>query len=116
MKADWEKFEEEMQEALGLYPAPGSGNQWNHPGDGSTGHPSTVDIAMIIDAKTTKNKSYSLKSEFLDAWKEKADELGQTFLLPVKFKEGRYTWITMEFDDFLALLDLARKGINSVDS
>lgn len=109
---EWRKFELEMQEKLGLHDTVASGSQWNDPGDGKTGHYSTAPIGIIMDAKTTDNKSFSLVSDFLDDWKQRADELGKTFLLPVRFN-GRGTWIVLEEEDFMALLVLAKKGLQS---
>lgn len=110
---DWEKFEQDCQEILGLHSVPGSGNQFYHVGDGVTGHHSENPIGIVIDAKTTIHGSYSLKQEFLDEWEDKAELLGKTFILPIRFlkSKSKRDYAVMELEDVVALLQLARKGI-----
>lgn len=110
----WQRHERELQEALGLNSTIASGNQFNDPGDGSTGHNRLNPIPIIIDCKCTEKKSYSLNSEMLSEWLQRAAELGKMFMLPVRFvNSDPQDYVVLQLDDLLLLLELAKRGLEN---
>jgi len=108
----WQQHEKDLQEALGLNSTIASGNQFNDPGDGSTGHNRLNPIPIIIDCKCTEKKSYSLNSELLSEWLQRAGELGKMFMLPVRFLNADpQDYVVLQLEDLLTLIELAKRGI-----
>ena len=113
-KMTWETAEQDLRDALGLDSTPGSGNQWNAPGD-AVDHRHYLDTAtaFIADTKSTKHKSYSLKESFLKEWTEKAMEMGKTFLLHIQFqdhdKNKKTDWVLCSLADFSEISSGDRK-------
>lgn len=110
-KKAWEIWEDDFNEALGLRKTIASGSKFYDLGDGVSfeGHP----IPVIHDCKSTEQKSYSVKYEFLEEWLQKARELGRMFLLPIRFENAKKDkdYVLMEKEDFLTLFLLAERGI-----
>jgi hypothetical protein len=107
---DWEKFEHEVQELLGLRSTPGSGNQWYDVGDGV----SRVEdpYKLVVDCKHTSRSSFSLSGRDLNDWLDKADGLGYNFALPIHLdgpNVGRQrSWVASTLDDYAELVDSFR--------
>jgi hypothetical protein len=82
---DWEKWEKYVQDLLGLDSSPGSGNQFNAPGDAvdnSTPHANA--FRLFIDCKFTEKLSYSIKRQTWEEWEDKADEVGKRPALAIR--------------------------------
>lgn len=107
----WEQWEADVQERLGLRSTIGSGSKFYDISDGVTpeGHP----IPLMVDAKSTEQKSYSLRHDFLDDWVQRAAEQGKMFGLPVRFENAAKTtdYMLVSFEDFETLWWLAQKGL-----
>jgi hypothetical protein len=107
-KSGWQVHEEYVQNLLGLDSTICSGNKFYDPGDGvDREHPSQKAFPLIIDAKCTKAKSYSVKAEFLKEWEEKAAMLGKRFAMPIRFEPSQ-DYVLLTLNDFAELLELAR--------
>ena len=107
-KLTWEMAEQDLRDALGLDSTPGSGNQWNAPGDAvDNRHHRDTKIAFMVDTKSTKHKSYSVSEKFLKEWTEKTLRLGKTFLLHIQFqdheKQEKTDWVLCSLDDFVEI-------------
>ena len=113
-KRGWQAHEEYVQKLLGLDSTICSGNKFHDPGDGvDRSHPSQNSFALIVDAKCTTAKSFSVKSEFLKEWEEKAAMLGKRFAMPIRFESitdlnSRQDYVLLSLNDFAELLELAR--------
>ena len=109
----WKHWEHHVQEVLGLSSTPASGAKWQAPGDAvDTGHDSV--FPLIVDAKTTKNHSYSITRKFWEQWSQKAAEDGKRFIAALRlWPPGARTptdVVVIGFDDFAELLAMARAG------
>lgn len=113
-KRGWRGHEEYVQKLLGLDSTICSGNKFYDPGDGvDRSHPDENPFALIIDAKCTAAKSFSIKAELLREWMLSAAMLGKRFAMPIRFEnpleyDGNEDYILMGLDDFAELLELAR--------
>ena len=112
-KRGWQAHEEYVQNLLNLDSTICSGNKFYDPGDGvDRSHPSENSFALIVDAKCTTAKSFSVKSEFLREWKEKAAMLGKRFAMPIRFESPlsaeKHDYILLTLDDFAELLEISR--------
>ena len=111
----WRGHEEYVQRLLGLDSTICSGNQFHDPGDGvDRSHPEDNSFALIIDAKCTSTKSFSVKSDFLREWREKAMMLGKRFAMPIRFEDlvtdRKDDYILLPLDDFAELISLAKES------
>lgn len=114
VKRGWRAHEAYAQKLLGLDSTICSGNKWNDPGDGiDRSHPQENSFALIIDAKCTSTKSFSIKSDFLREWREKAAMLGKRFAMPIRFEDLASDrvedYVLLSLDDFSELLELAKE-------
>jgi len=111
---DWEQHEADVQKLLGLDSTIASGSQWHDPGDGTTRNQyDSNPFRIMMDAKCTVSKSFSMKRDFLAVWMNKAEMLGKRFILPIRFvrKPGVHEdYVLLELNDFAELLMLAQKG------
>lgn len=101
----WETAEQDLRDALGLDSTPGSGNQWNAPGDAvDNRHYRDTNIAFLADTKSTKNSGYRVTEKFLQEWSEKSISLGKTFLLHLQFQNDdtrhKTDWVLCSLEDF----------------
>ena len=106
----WQSHEEDVQKLLGLDSTICSGNKFYDPGDGvDRSHPDQNSFALIIDAKCTTAKSFSVKAEFLKEWEEKAAMLGKRFAMPIRFEglNSKQDYILLTLNDFAELMELA---------
>lgn len=85
---NWPKHEADVRSWLGLSSTVGSGNKWHDVSDGThKGHPLELVFPLMVDAKATRDKSYSFKRDFWKKWVTEAAKLGKTFMMPVRFEE-----------------------------
>lgn len=111
MKA-WEKFEYDIQEMLGLDTTIASGSKFHDPGDAVSNKNYQDDpFPMMVDCKSTINKSFSVERKTVEAWREKATLFGKRFALPIRFlhEGGEYDWVVLPMGDFSDLLERARE-------
>lgn len=113
-KRGWQAHEEYVQKLLNLDSTICSGNKFYDPGDGvDRSHPAQNSFALIVDAKCTTAKSFSLKAEFLREWEEKAAMLGKRFAMPIRFEpladpDDKQDYVLLSLNDFAELLEMAR--------
>ena len=110
-KPAWAVWEETVNSALGLRGTISSGSKWYDPADGVTpeGHP----IPMMLDAKSTERKSFSLRHDMLNEWESRAAEQGKLFGLPIRFENaaGNRDFMVLSFTDFESLWSIAQAYI-----
>lgn len=97
----WQKWEDKVNEALGLRGTISSGSKFYDISDGTTklDHP----IPFMVDAKSTEQKSYRLDAKFLDEWVQNAKEKGKSFGLPIRFEDDSLQtqeYMVISFEDF----------------
>lgn len=92
------KQEKRIAREVGGKQTPGSGSRWNAKGDVKTS-------SLLIEAKTTTHRSFSVTSTILDKISEEAVLCGRTPVLSVEITSGirpkRYA--VLAWEDFLAL-------------
>lgn len=82
----WEKWEKEIQALYGLDSAPGSGNQFNAPGDAvNNTNPHESSFRLFIDCKYTEKLSYSLTRRLWETWSERAAEHGKRPAIAIRW-------------------------------
>lgn len=111
----WQKFEHDVQNLLGLSSTIASGNQAHDPGDGvNRSHPYDINYAVMVDAKHTTNKSFSLSRKTLDGYLRRAQTFGKRFALPLRFEDlrpnrngvkTRSDWVVVPLDDYAELVE-----------
>lgn len=113
----WARWESVVQQALGLKSTIGSGNQFHDPSDGRTAeHYTEHPRPLMVDAKHTELKSYTLTKKDLGQWVKKAALFGCRFGLPIRFEsDGSIEdYIVVPFEDYEELytrhVSLARRG------
>lgn len=113
-KRGWQAHEAHVQKLLNLDSTICSGNKFYDPGDGvDRQHPDQITFPLIVDAKCTTAKSFSVKNEMLREWLEKAAMLGKRFAMPIRFEDLmdsniKDDYVLLSLDDFAELLELAR--------
>ena len=106
----WKRHERQLAEWLGLQTTPGSGNQFNAPGD-AVDNSRLLDnpFALMVDGKETSRKSYSLSSLFLRQSHRTAAERGKRFVLAVRFSAASdEDYVVVGLHDFMEILEAAR--------
>lgn len=113
MKKPWERWEEDVQDTLGLSSTIGSGNKFYDPSDGIDKLDYTqTDFRLMVDAKCTKHSSYRLEKELLSQWVEKSSSMGYRFALPVRFSDGEGSdtdYVVCTLEDFSELVSRYRE-------
>lgn len=112
---DWERFEEHVNEVLGLDATVASGSQYHDLGDGTNRNMyDSNPFRLIVDAKCTARGSFTLKASFFHGWIYKGMELGKRFAMPIRFlassKTPQVDVVVVELNDFAELLMLAKRG------
>lgn len=112
-KPAWEVWEEKVNDRLSLRGTAASGATWKDKGDGSSTNNYEEVWPLMVDAKTTKAASYSIKAKFVEDMHRVAKQDGKTFALPVKFLEGEHDseWVVVPFEDYAYLVEEHRKGL-----
>jgi hypothetical protein len=75
---------------------PGSGNQWHSKGDIKTG-------TELIECKTTKHHSYSLKAAELDKAMKEALLEGRRMVFEIEFADDGITCIILDKSDYMQM-------------
>lgn len=110
---DWQSFEKEANEALGIEATVSSGRVWYDKNDGtSRGHVLDNPIRIDADEKSTKHRTYSISVDFMEANRKRSGLAGKTFVLPVRFEleDGNHDFIVMSLKDFTAMSGLDEVG------
>lgn len=97
---DWYKWEEEVANALGVKPVPGSGNQDWQKGD-------VVNSDWFFDCKQTDKESYSVKKSLFDKYKSLAALEDREFGLALNIAGEKLAVIP--FETFLELQEKAAR-------
>ena len=117
MKKDWERWESQVNERLGLDATIASGATWKDKGDGSTRDNYSEAWPLLADAKTTERGSFSVKAQFVEDMHRVAKQEGKTFAMPVKFTQEEHSpeWVVVPFEDYAYLVDNLRRGLGEFD-
>lgn len=110
----WQAHEKHVQELLGLDSTPGSGNQFNAPGDAvDHRHPRESSFPVLADCKYTEKGSYSVNHHFMAQQSDAAAAIGRRFVMPIRFyHRGALApddYVVMGLDDFAELLERASR-------
>lgn len=111
----WEKWESDVQDALGLRGTVSSGSKFYDISDG-VGTDYDSDFRLMADAKCTEKGSYSIKWDFMSQWIEKAAQHGTRFILPIRFNNGKglnTDYVALSFDDFCEIEKAAKSEFTS---
>ncbi len=105
----WREWELYLQEQLGLDDCIASGAKWYDLGDGVTrAHYRESIFPIVIDAKYTENRSFSVTEKLMNQWFVRACDMGKRFLLPIRIfpREAKRPTdlVVMGLDDFIELL------------
>lgn len=111
-KPEWERWENRVNEELGLEGTVASGATWKDKGDGTTRDNYSESWPLLVDAKTTEAASYSLKFKTLDDLWKIAMQAGKSVALPLRFlhQRGEAEWVVVPFSDYSFLVEEYRKG------
>lgn len=108
---DWEKFENDVCDLLGLDKTASSGSQWHDKGDGST-RDAYDPWPMQVDAKTTIGKSFSFSYAHVRSWIKTSELSGRRFAVPIRFignsKREQTDVALVPLDDLAELVAIAR--------
>lgn len=106
---DWEVFEYDVREVLGLDSTVCSGNQFNDPGDGvDRRHPSEGGFRMMVDAKFTEKGSWSINAKKFKEWFDRAAEMGLRGAVAVRLRppgNRHRDYVILDLNDFAELLN-----------
>lgn len=111
----WEAWEAYVNKALTLDGTVASGNQAHDVGDGvDRRHRRETDYALMVDAKYTEQKSFSVNAKLLSQYVRRAAEAGKSFALPVrlvdKVTRDVKDFVVVPFEDYRMLLETYRKA------
>lgn len=110
----WAAWESYINRLLGLDSTVASGNQAHDPGDGvDRRHHSETDYALMVDAKYTEQKSFSLNRTLMDQYVRRAAEAGKSFVLPVRLSDTStkqvHDYVVVPLQDYVMLLEAYRE-------
>lgn len=110
----WAAWEAYVNRLLGLDSTLASGSQAHDPGDGvDRRHHTETDYALMVDAKYTEKKSFSLNGKLLAQYVRRAAEAGKSFLLPVRLVDMRAKtvddYVVVPLQDYVMLLETYRE-------
>lgn len=108
----WEKWEHDIQELFGLDSCPGSGNQFNAPGDAvSNATPHDSSFRLFVDCKYTSKLSYSLTRLMWEKWSARAAEAGKRPAIAIRWDNDMLLSpkdvVVVDPNDLAELLDAA---------
>lgn len=110
----WETFEAHVNNLLLLDSTVASGSQYHDPGDGvDRSHPSETDMAVMVDAKYTVGRSFSISAKLLRQYVERAAMGGKRFVLAVRMTDPKdvissHDYAVLPLDDYAELLSAYR--------
>lgn len=110
----WAAWEAYVNRLLGLDSTVASGSQAHDPGDGvDRRHHHETDYALMVDAKYTEQKSFSLNAKLLSQYVRRAAEAGKSFLLPVRLVDTStkhvHDYVVVPLQDYVMLLETYRE-------
>ena len=113
---NWEQFEHDIQEILGLDATICSGNQWHDQGDAvDNTNPYDNSFRLLVDAKFTEHMSYSVMGSKMRRWCETGTEKGKRAILALRFwprgQQSPDDFVMLSFDDFAELYERASRII-----
>lgn len=107
----FEIHEKEVQESLGLRSTLASGSQWQDISDGVDPDPDSP-LKLMVDAKCTEGKGYSVTYREMAQWDRRAGEAGYQFGLPLRFlgshEREQKDYIVVSLSTFSELLSLVK--------
>lgn len=111
----WEAWESYTNKVLGLSATIASGSKAYDPGDGvDRRHHTETDYALMVDAKYTEKKSFSLVAKTMDFYVQRAAEAGKRFVLAVRLMDGggsvAHDYVVVPLQDYVALLEAYREA------
>ena len=104
---DWRSAEAKAQEVLRLVGTPGSGNQWYAKGD-SVGTDSGNLLDLMVETKSTQNKSYSVRRDWVAEYRKTAMMVDKVFALHIQFQKAGgkpQDYILLELGDFAEMIN-----------
>lgn len=110
MKQHFRAHETTVCDLLDLSPTVASGSQWHDLGDGVERN-SYSHWPIMMDAKCTVQKSYSIQRGWFKQQVDRATIAGKRFILPLRFVDENSQhddYVVMPLDDYAELLDAAR--------
>lgn len=110
----WAAWEAYVNRMLGLDSTAASGSQAHDPGDGvDRRHHSQTSYAVMVDAKYTEKKSFSLVAKTMRQYVLRAIESGKSFALPVRLVDPKARtvddYVVLPFQDYLMLVETYRE-------
>lgn len=110
----WAAWEAYVNRLLGLAPTAASGSQAHDPGDGvDRRHHSETNYALMVDAKYTERKSFSISAKLMSQYVRRAAEAGKSFVLPVRLADivthQVHDYVVVPLQDYVALLETYRE-------
>lgn len=113
MRPAWERFEDHVQDLLGLDSTVASGAHWHDISDGVDRDRYGSQFQLMVDAKATERGSYSVGKKAMRQWREKAESLGKRFVLPIRFvnDNGMHEdYAVLTLDDLAELIAMAKEA------
>ena len=110
----WAAFESYVNRLLKLDSTIASGSKAYDVGDGvDRRHHSETDYALMVDAKYTERKSFSVNAKLMSQYVRRAAEAGKRFALPVRLVDIRTKnvddYVVIPLQDYAALLETYRE-------
>lgn len=111
----WEAWESYVNSALRLSATVASGSQDHDPGDGvDRRHHSETGYALMVDAKYTERKSFSVNAKLLGQYVRRAAEMGKRFVLAVRLVDSGglevHDYVVVPLQDYVTLLETYREA------
>lgn len=111
----WAAWEAYVNRLLGLDSTVASGSQAHDPGDGvDRRHHTETDYALMVDAKYTERKSFSISAKLMGQYVRRAAEAGKSFLLPVRLVDTGtkevHDFVVVPLQDYVMLLETYREA------
>lgn len=108
---DYQRHEKYVQEVLELDSTVASGRLWSDPGDAvSRAHYLNQRYRLYAEAKSTAQKSFSLKRDIIAQYARRAAEYGKLFCMPIRFihENGPTDYVLLRLLDFSDILSSAQ--------
>lgn len=102
---NWQRWEQEAADALGLSLTVASGSKFFDPFD-ATSRGRDDPFPLAVDCKLTERASFSLKAKELRQYRKRAAEEGKRLVVPIRFWVPTLTpedYVVMGFHDFVEL-------------
>jgi hypothetical protein len=111
----WEAWEAQVNRMLGLAATVASGSPDHDPGDGvDRRHPSETEYALMVDAKYTEKRTFSIGAKVLGQYVRRASEAGKRFVLAVRLVDSGgcevHDYAVVPLQDYVMLLENYREA------